>query len=194
MFGNSIDPDGFQRETTPMNPVSPYACAKLYAHSLTKCYRESYDMFITNGILFNHESPRRGASFVTNKIAIGAVKIKKGLSKKLVLGNLDSTRDWGHAKDYVKVMWQLLQLENPGDYICATGKSHSVRQFCEKAFSKLDMNYEDHVVQDPKFFRPTELKHLKGSNEKLRNVIDLNFEYNFDSMIDEMIEYWMEKL
>ena len=194
MFGNSIDPDGFQRETTPMNPVSPYACAKLYAHSLTKCYRESYDMFITNGILFNHESPRRGASFVTNKIAIGAVKIKKGLAKKLALGNLDSTRDWGHAKDYVKVMWQLLQLENPGDYICATGNSHSVRQFCKKAFAKLNMDYKDYVVQDPRFFRPTELKHLKGSNERLKKVIDLEFEYDFDSMINEMIEYWMEKL
>ena len=194
MFGNSIDPDGFQRETTPMNPVSPYACAKLYAHSLTKCYRESYNMFITNGILFNHESPRRGGSFVTNKIAIGAVKIKKGLADNLTLGNLDSSRDWGHAKDYVKVMWQLLQLDTPGDYVCATGISHSVREFCSKAFEKLGMDYRDYVIQDPRFFRPTELNHLKGSTEKLKSAIDVNFEYNFDSMISEMIEYWMERL
>jgi GDPmannose 4,6-dehydratase len=194
MFGNSVDSDGFQRESTPMNPVSPYACAKLYAHNLTKCYRESYNMFISNGILFNHESPRRGGNFVTNKIAVGAVKIKKGLATNLALGNLDSARDWGHAKDYVKVMWQLLQLEKPGDYVCATGVSHSVREFCFKAFKKLGMNYQDYVVQDPRFFRPTEINHLKGSTEKLKSVIDVNFEYDFDSMIDEMIEYWMERL
>ena len=194
MFGNSIDDDGYQRETTPMNPVSPYACAKLLAFNLIKCYRESYEMHATNGILFNHESPRRGSSFVTNKIAIGAVKIKKGLADKLVLGNLDSTRDWGHAKDFVKVMWQLLQLENPGDYICATGTSRSVREFCEKTFDTLGMDYRDYVVQDPRFFRPTELHHLKGSTEKLSKVINLEFEYTFDSMIEEMVDYWMERL
>jgi len=194
MFGNSIDLDGFQRETTPMMPVSPYACAKLLAYNLMRCYRESYDMFTTNGILFNHESPRRGGSFVTNKVVMGAVKIKKGLSDKLALGNLDSTRDWGHAKDYVKVMWQLLQLDNPGDYVCATGESHSVREFCESTFSKLGMDYRDHVTMDPRFLRPTELNVLKGSTEKLANVINLNFEYTFDTMIDEMINYWMERL
>jgi len=194
MFGNSKDPDGFQRETTPMNPVSPYACAKLCAYNLIKCYRESYGMYTTNGILFNHESPRRGVSFVTNKIVIGAVKIHKGLQDKLELGNLESTRDWGHAKDYVKVMWQLLQLDEPGDYVCATGTSHSVREFCEITFSKLGMNYKDYVIQDKKFFRPTELVDLKGSPEKLKNAIDLNFDFDLDSMIDEMIEYWMEKI
>jgi GDPmannose 4,6-dehydratase len=194
MFGNSIDPDGFQRETTPMTPVSPYACAKLCAYNLIKCYRESYGMFATNGILFNHESPRRGVSFVTNKIVVGAVKIKKGLQKNLTLGNLESTRDWGHAKDYVKVMWQLLQLENPGDYVCATGKSHSVREFCDLTFRKLGMNYKDYIIQDQKFFRPMELADLKGSPEKLKKTIDLKFEYNLGSMIDEMIAFWMEKL
>ena len=194
MFGNSIDADGYQRETTPMNPVSPYACAKLLAYNLIKCYRESYNIFATNGILFNHESPRRGANFVTNKIVIGAVNIKKGNQDKLELGNLDSTRDWGHAKDYVKVMWQLLQMDTPGDYVCATGKSHSVRTFCEKTFSKLGMNYEDYVVQNPKFFRPTELVDLKGCTKKLEKDIDLELEYDLDSMIDEMIEYWMEKI
>ena len=194
MFGNSIDADGFQRETTPMNPVSPYACAKLLAYNLIKCYRESYSIFGTNGILFNHESPRRGGSFVTNKIVMGAVKIKKGLADDLALGNLDSTRDWGHAKDYVKIMWQLLQLDNPGDYVCATGISHSVRQFCETTFNKLGMDYRDYVTQDERFFRPTELNDLKGCTAKLADVIDLNFEYTFDTMIDEMINYWMERL
>ena len=194
MFGNSIDPDGFQRESTPMNPVSPYACAKLLAYNLIKCYRESYDMFASNGILFNHESPRRGGNFVTNKVVMGAVRIKKGLQKELVLGNLDSTRDWGHAKDYVKIMWQILQLEEPDDYVCATGISHSVRELCDYTFSQLGMNYQDYVVQDEKFFRPTELVDLKGDPTKLANVIDLNFEYTFDKMIDEMIEHWMERL
>tara|TARA_A100001391_G_scaffold188275_1_gene158736 strand:+ start:1532 stop:2503 length:972 start_codon:yes stop_codon:yes gene_type:complete len=194
MFGNSIDPDGFQRESTPMNPVSPYACAKLLAYNLIKCYRESYDMFASNGILFNHESPRRGGNFVTNKVVMGAVRIKKGLQKELVLGNLDSTRDWGHAKDYVKIMWQILQLEEPDDYVCATGVSHSVRELCDYTFSQLGMNYQDYVVQDEKFFRPTELVDLKGDPAKLANVIDLNFEYTFDKMIDEMIEHWMVRL
>jgi GDPmannose 4,6-dehydratase len=194
MFGNSIDADGFQRETTPMNPVSPYACAKLLAYSIVRCYRESYGMFASNGILFNHESPRRGGNFVTNKVAIGAVKIKKGLQDKLVLGNLDSTRDWGHAKDYVKIMWQILQLDEPDDYVCATGVSRSVRELCEYTFGQLGMDYRDYVVQDPKFFRPTELNDLKGDTTKLKKVVDLKFEYNFDTMIDEMISYWVERI
>jgi len=194
MFGNSIDSDGFQRETTPMNPVSPYACSKLLAYSFIRCYRESYGMFASNGILFNHESPRRGANFVTNKVAIGAVRIKKGLQKQLVLGNLDSTRDWGHAKDYVKIMWQILQLDEPNDFVCATGVSHSVRELCEYAFGRLELDYRDYVVQDSKFFRPTELRDLKGCTKKLESAIDLNFEYTFGIMIDEMIDYWMERL
>lgn len=194
MFGNSIDDDGFQRETTPMNPVSPYACAKLLSYNMIKCYRESYDMFASNGILFNHESPRRGGNFVTNKVVIGAVKIKKGLQNELALGNLDSTRDWGHAKDYVKIMWQILQLDNPDDYVCATGKSHSVRELCEYTFNKLGLDYEDHVIQDPRFLRPTELNDLKGDTTKLEKVIDLKFEYTFDTMLDEMINHWMEKI
>ena len=194
MFGNSIDDDGFQRETTPMNPVSPYACAKLLSYNMIKCYRESYDMFASNGILFNHESPRRGGNFVTNKVVIGAVKIKKDLQDKLALGNLDSTRDWGHAKDYVKIMWQILQLDKADDYVCATGKSHSVRELCEYTFNKLGLNYEDHVIQDPRFLRPTELDDLKGDTAKLEKVIDLKFEYTFDTMLDEMINHWMEKL
>ena len=136
MFGNSIDSDGFQRETTPMSPVSPYACSKLFAFNLIKCYRTSYGLNGSNGILFNHESPRRGVNFVTNKVAIGAARIKKGLQKELALGNLDSTRDWGHAKDYVKIMWQILQLDEPDDFVCATGVSHSVRELCDYAFRR----------------------------------------------------------
>jgi GDPmannose 4,6-dehydratase len=194
MFGNSIDSDGFQRETTPMSPVSPYACSKLFAFNLIKCYRTSYGLNGSNGILFNHESPRRGINFVTNKVAIGAARIKKGLQTELTLGNLDSTRDWGHAKDYVKIMWQILQLDEPDDFVCATGVSHSVRELCDYTFRALDLNYEDYVVQDPKFFRPTELHDLKGCTKKLQSVIDIELEYTFESMIDEMVEYWMEKL
>jgi len=194
MFGNSVDPDGFQRETTPMHPVSPYACAKLFAYNLIKCYRESYDLFASNGILFNHESPRRGVNFVTNKVVVGAVKIKKGLQDKLYLGNLDSTRDWGHAKDYVKIMWQILQLENPDDFVCATGISRTVRSLCDYTFSRLGMNYEEHVGQDPRFFRPLELRDLRGDHTKLKNNIELEFEYTFEKMIDEMISYWDERL
>ena len=193
MFGNSIDEDGFQRETTPMLPVSPYACSKLFAYNLMRCYRESYDMYTSNGILFNHESPRRGTNFVTNKVVSGAVRIKKGLDKKLVLGNLDSTRDWGHAKDYVKAMWQIMQLETPGDFICATGTAHSVRYLCEYTFRQLGLNYEEHVVQDQQYFRPLELQDLKGCTDKLKSAIDLRLEYTFETMIDEMIEYWMKK-
>ncbi len=194
MFGNCIDPDGFQRETTTMKPVSPYACAKLLAYNMVRCYRESYGLFASNGILFNHESPRRGENFVTNKVVIGAVKIKKGLQKELALGNLDSTRDWGHAKDYVKIMWQILQLDKSNDFVCATGISNSVRHLCEYTFAKLGLDYRDYVTQDPKFLRPTELDDLKGDTQKLKNAIDLNFDYTFESMIDEMIEYWMERL
>ena len=194
MFGNCIDEDGFQREATPMIPVSPYACAKLCAYNLVGCYRNSYNTFGTNGILFNHESPRRGTSFVTNKVVMGAVRIKKGLQKKLVLGNLDSTRDWGHAKDYVKVMWQLLQLENSDDFVCATGASHSVKDLCEYTFSQLGMNYQDYIEQDEKFMRPQELHHLKGCTAKLKKTIDVQFEYTFHSMLDEMIEHWSNVL
>jgi len=124
MFGNSIDRDGYQRETTQMTPVSPYGCAKVFSYNISRNYRNSYGMYVSNGILFNHESPRRGTNFVTNKVCKEAVKIKLGLSTELKLGNLDATRDWGHAKDYVRAMWEILQLNEPGDYVCATGVSH----------------------------------------------------------------------
>ena len=139
MFGNSFDDDGFQRETTPMHPTSPYGCAKVYAYNICCNYRNAYDMYISNGILFNHESPRRGTNFVTNKVVKEAVKIKYGLSDKLLLGNLDATRDWGHAKDYVEMQWRILQQRKPEDYVIATGETHTVREFINAAAKLLNM-------------------------------------------------------
>jgi GDPmannose 4,6-dehydratase len=191
MFGNSIDEDGFQRETTHMNPVSPYGCAKVYSYNICRNYRNSYNMFISNGILFNHESPRRGTNFVTNKVVKEAVKIKLGLSNKLALGNLDATRDWGHAKDYVKAMWMILQLESSDDYVCSTGISHSVKELCNYVFSKLNLNYNDYVIIDEKFLRPEELHDLKGDSSKLKLHTNWEPTYSFESMLDEMIDYWL---
>jgi GDPmannose 4,6-dehydratase len=192
MFGNSIDSDGFQRESTPMYPVSPYGCAQVYSYNICRNYRNSYNMFISNGILFNHESPRRGTNFVTNKVVKEAVKIKLGLSNKLALGNLDATRDWGHAKDYVQAMWMILQLESPNDYVCSTGVSHTVKELCEYVFNKLDMSYEDYVTMDEKFLRPEELNDLKGDPTKLKQDTGWEPTYTFETMLDEMIEYWLE--
>ena len=191
MFGNSIDKDGFQRETTPMNPVSPYGCAKVFSYNITRNYRNSYGIKIWNGILFNHESPRRGTNFVTNKVVKAAVRIKFGLQDKLYLGNLEATRDWGHAKDYVYAMWLMLQSETPDDYVCATGISHSVRELCEYVFSKLGLDYKNYVMQDQKHLRPEELNNLKGDSSKLVNATGWTHEYTFESMLDEMIDYWM---
>ncbi|MBC8443061.1 MAG: GDP-mannose 4,6-dehydratase [Proteobacteria bacterium] len=188
MFGNEIDEDGFQRETTRMNPVSPYGCAKVFAYNIARNYRHSYDMFISNGILFNHESPRRGSNFVTSKIIKGAVDIKEGRQKELRLGNLDATRDWGHAKDYVKAMWMMLQHDKPDDFVCSTGISHSVRNVCEYAFNYLNLDYNDYVTIDPKYFRPEELKDLRGDSTKLNKELGWEPTYTFESMLKEMME------
>jgi len=194
MFGNSIDQDGFQRESTPMNPVSPYGCAKVFSYNICNNYKNSYGMYISNGILFNHESPRRGTNFVTNKVVKGAVMIKKGLKHDLALGNLDATRDWGHAKDYVKAMWMILQQDKPDNFICSTGVSHSVRDLVAYTFGKLDLDWTKYIKLDPKFLRPEELEDLKGDSTKLRTATGWKPEYTFETMIDEMIEYWMEIL
>jgi len=191
MFGNSIDADGYQRETTPLIPVSPYGCAKVYSYNICNNYKNSYNMFISNGILFNHESPRRGINFVTNKVVKEAVNIKKGIKNTLPMGNLTATRDWGHAKDYVKAMWMMLQHDVPDNFVCATGISHSVKDLIEYVFAKLDMNYEEYVTQDEKFLRPEELTDLKGDSTKLRNTLGWTPTYTFESMLDEMIDFWL---
>lgn len=192
MFGNSIDKDGYQRESTPMNPVSPYGCAKVFSYNICRNYRNSYDMKIWNGILFNHESPRRGTNFVTNKVVKAAVRISLGLQENLHLGNLDATRDWGHAKDYVEAMWLMLQTDNPNDYVCSTGVSHSVRDLCKYTFSSLGLDYKDYVEVDEKHFRPEELENLKGDSNKMRKDISWEPKYTFETMLDEMIQYWLD--
>lgn len=194
MFGNSFDEDMYQRETTPLVPVSPYGCSKLYAHSLCHNYRNAYDMFICSGILFNHESPRRGINFVTNKVVLEAVKIKLGLSDELVLGNLGAMRDWGHAKDYIKGMWLMLQQDQPDDYVLATGESKSVADLVNYVFDKLDLDSSKYVRTDAKFERAEELHYLRGDATKARTVLGWEPEYNFETMLDEMIDYWMTLL
>ena len=192
MFGNSIDDDGFQRESTPMNPVSPYGCAKVFSYNICRNYRNSYNLFVSNGILFNHESPRRGINFVTNKVVKGAVEISLGKKEKLALGNLKASRDWGHAKDYVRAMWMILQQDNSDDFVCATGITNTVEDLVKYTFDKLDMNWLDHVEIDPKFFRPEELDVLKGDPSKLKKVTGWEPNYSFTTMIDEMIYYWVD--
>lgn len=192
MFGNSKDDDDYQRETTPMHPVSPYGCSKLAAYSLVRNYRHSYKLFASNGILFNHESPRRGSNFVTSKVVKAAVRIKLGLQDDLILGNMDSYRDWGHSKDYVKAMYLILQQDNPVDLVISTMQTHSVRELCEYVFSKLDLDYKDYVKQDPKFVRPEELKYLRGDSTKARQQLGWEPEYTFETLMDDMTNSWMD--
>jgi GDPmannose 4,6-dehydratase len=190
MFGNSVEDNGSQNEMTQMKPVSPYGCAKLLGYSLVRHYRHAYKLHACNGILFNHESPRRGSNFVTNKVVKTAVQIYKGEADKLVLGNLDSYRDWGHSKDYVKAMNLIVNHNTPDDFVVATGRTHSVRELCDLTFKHLGLNYQDYVVTNDKFKRPEELNYLCGDPSKTKAILGWEPEYTFESMISEMVEYW----
>ncbi len=186
MYGKVLEVP--QTEKTPFYPRSPYAVSKVYGHYITVNYRESYDLFAVSGILFNHESPRRGKEFVTRKITDYVARIKLGLEKQLPLGNIDSERDWGFAGDYVRAMWMMLQQDEPQDYVIATGKSHSVRQFLEAAFSSVDLNWQDYVVQDPRFMRPAEVDHLIGDSSKAREQLGWEPDVDFDGLVGMMVD------
>ena len=192
MFGRSVDEDGYQRETTKMSPTSPYGCAKVFGYNIVQHYRNAYNLFAVNGILFNHESPRRGSNFVTNKVVKAAVKIKNGLQDKLLLGNLDAHRDWGHSKDYVRAMHMIINHTEPNDFVCATGVTNSVRDMCDYVFNKLDLDYKDYVIQDPKFMRPEDIQYLRGDATKLKTTFGWIPEYTFETLMDEMIEHWVD--
>ena len=192
MFGNSIEKNGFQKLTTNMQPVSPYGCAKLLAYNLVNHYRHAYGLFLCNGILFNHESPRRGSNFISTKIIKAAVEIKNGLRNKLEVGNLDSYRDWGHSKDYVRAMRLILNYKIPRNWIVATGKSYSVRDLITYVFKKLDLNFNKHVVVNPKYIRPHELNYLRGDSRETRSKLKWKPSYTFETMINEMLNHWIE--
>jgi GDPmannose 4,6-dehydratase len=184
MFGAAPPP---QNELTPFQPRSPYAAAKVYAYYVIKNYRDAYNIFACNGILFNHESPRRGETFVTRKITRAATRIKLGLQDKLYLGNLDAKRDWGYAGDYVEAMWKILQHDTPDDFVIATGETHSVREFVERVFAKLDLNYRDHVEIDERYFRPTEVDVLLGDATKAQKILGWKPKTGFEQLIDMMV-------
>lgn len=182
-----------QKETTPLYPRSPYGVAKVYGHWLTVNYRESYDMFACSGILFNHESPRRGLEFVTRKVTNAVARIKLGLQKELAMGNLDAKRDWGYAGDYVKAMWLMLQQEQPDDYVIATGETHSVRELVDTAFAVAGLNWEDYVVIDPKFIRPAEVDLLLGDSSKAKQKLGWQPEVSFEQLVQMMVEADLER-
>ena len=186
MFGKVVEVP--QRESTPFYPRSPYGVAKLYGHWITVNYRESYDMHASSGILFNHESPRRGLEFVTRKIANGVARIKLGLDSEIRLGNLDAQRDWGFAGDYVDAMWRMLQQDVPGDFVISTDETHSVREFCEIAFSRVDLNWEDHIVIDERFFRPAEVDLLVGDATHARTVLGWQPKTPFRDLVHMMVD------
>jgi GDPmannose 4,6-dehydratase len=189
MFGAAPPPQGLE---TPFHPRSPYACAKLYAHWQTINYREAYGLFACSGILFNHESPRRGESFATRKVTLGAARIKEGLQKKLIMGNLEAKRDWGYAGDYVRAMWLMLQQAAPGDYVVATGETHSVRELLEAAFSFVDLDYRDFVEFDLKYTRPSEVDVLLGDATKAREVLGWKPDIDFHNLVKMMMEHDIE--
>lgn len=194
MFGLSVEADRFQRETTIMNPVSPYGCSKVFGYNIVRHYRRAYGLHACNGILFNHESPRRGSNFVTNKVVKGACAIKLGLSDKLEIGNMDSYRDWGHSKDYVKAMHMIINHSEADDFVVSTMETHSVRDMCEVVFSYLGLDYNDYIIQNPKFLRPEELPYLKGDSSKIRKELGWKPEYTFTGMLHEMCDHWMDVL
>ncbi len=177
-----------QNERTPFHPRSPYGVAKVYGHWITVNYRESYDLFTCSGILFNHESPRRGLEFVTRKVTYGAAQVKLGLATELRLGNLDARRDWGFAGDYVQAMWMMLQQDQPDDYVVGTGETHSVRELCQVAFGSLDLDWEAHVVSAPEFYRPAEVDLLVSDPAKAREVLGWQPEVSFEGLIEMMVE------
>jgi GDPmannose 4,6-dehydratase len=177
-----------QKETTPFYPRSPYACAKAYAYWITVNYRESYQMFACNGILFNHESERRGETFVSRKITRAATRIKLGLQQKLYMGNIDARRDWGHARDYVEAMWLMMQAEQPDDYVIATGETHSVREFLEESFGYLGLDWEKYVEIDPRYFRPAEVDLLLGDPTKARTILGWEPKVSFKELVKIMVE------
>ncbi len=190
MFVRSIDADKYQIETTPMHPVSPYGCSKLFAYSIARNYRQAYGLFISNGILFNHESPRRGRNFVTTKVIEGALKIKYGNKEKLEMGNLDSYRDWGHSLDYTKAMLKLLMHNEAEDIVISTGEAHSVRELCNIVFKKLNMNYKDHIILNKRYLRPEELPYLRGDSKKGKEILNWKPSYTFEKLLEEMISHF----
>jgi len=194
MFGLTVENDGFQRETSIMNPVSPYGCSKVFGYNIVRHYRRAHKLHAVNGILFNHESPRRGSNFVTNKVVKAACSIKLGLQDKLELGNMDSYRDWGHSKDYVRAMHAIINHETPDDFVVSTMETHSVREMCELVFEYLDLDYKNYVMQNPKFMRAEELPYLKGDSTKIRKTLNWKPEYTFKSLMHEMCDHWMDVL
>lgn len=185
MFGTTPP---LQNENSVFNPVSPYGCAKLYAYHMTRTYRQGYNIFASNGILFNHESPRRGVNFVTRKITRAAARIKLGLQDQLPLGNLDALRDWGHSKDYMRAVWMILQHDTPDDFVVSTGEYFTVREFLDKVFSYFNLNWEDYVLLLDDYKRPNEVPALKGDSTKIRQVLGWKPEYNIDTLVAEMCE------
>ncbi|CAB4334014.1 MAG: GDP-mannose 4,6-dehydratase [Actinobacteria bacterium] len=192
MFGKVVEVP--QKESTPFYPRSPYGVAKLYGHWITVNYRESYGMHASSGILFNHESPRRGLEFVTRKIANGVARIKLGLDTEIRLGNLDAQRDWGFAGDYVDAMWRMLQQDEPSDFVVSTDETHSVREFCELAFGRVGLNWEDHVVIDERFFRPAEVELLVGDATRAREVLDWTAKTSFAELVHMMVDADLENV
>jgi GDPmannose 4,6-dehydratase len=189
MFGAALPP---QSESTPFQPQSPYAAAKVYSYYIVRNYRDAYKLFACNGILFNHESPRRGETFVTRKITRAAARVKLGLQDRLFLGNLEAKRDWGFAGDYVEAMWMMLQQDNPDDYVIATGETHSVREFAEKVFARLDLDWQKYVAIDPRYFRPTEVDVLLGDPAKAIRALGWKPKVGFEELINLMVDADME--